>query len=52
MLVLLACCHSVIIVIETGWVRNGATQLDVVKECGEGTRQTRGGVSGATNSDA
>lgn len=50
-LVLLACCGHVIIVIETRWVRNGATKLGLVKECGEGWRTTRGGAPNATNSD-
>ncbi|KAJ4988244.1 hypothetical protein SVAN01_06340 [Stagonosporopsis vannaccii] len=42
----------VIIVIEAvGWVRNGATQLGVVEECGGRRRKTRGGASNATNGD-
>lgn len=35
MLMLLACCRYVIIVIEMRWVRNGATQLGEVMECGK-----------------
>lgn len=52
MLTLLACCHYVIIVIEmVGWVRNGATELGKVKECGDCRQKTRGGAANATSND-